>query len=301
MESGGEQGYFEVQAPSPVAMVGFSITTTRGPAFKIHYSDDGSNWGEAAAVASSTVDSSTTWDCVGQHTYWRYTLDGDWAGGPWYHNVQWEYLVAGSGTCAGDNSPQDFDYSGSTCDAHAPHYAEQHGCDVSVGVLHWDQWMESAGEQGYFQVQAPSPVAMVGFSIETSRGPAYKIQYSDDGSNWAQAAAVTSSTVDSSTTWDCVGQHTYWRYTLDGDWAGGPWYHNIQWQYVDCCSGSAPVCEGVTDNRQQFDYSGSSCDAHAPYYQTQHGCDVVVGTLHWDQWEESAGEQGYFQVQAPSP
>ena len=128
--------------------------------------------------------------------------------------------------------PTKFDYKGSTCTAHATHYKSQHGCNVKSGVLHWDSWMEKDNKKGYFEVKSPKPVAMVGFSLTVSRGPAFNILYSDDGKNFKTAAAVTKSTVNSKVTWSCVGKHTYWRYQLAGQWKGGPWYHNLQWKYI---------------------------------------------------------------------
>jgi len=231
MEKDKKKGYFEVKSPKPVAMVGFSLTVSRGPAFKILYSNDGKNFFPAAAVAKSTVNSKVTWSCVGAHTYWRYTLDGQWKGGPWYHNLQWKYLPAKPPKgCSG--SVKGFSYSGSKCTAHATHYKSQHGCNVKSGVLHWDSWMEKDKKKGYFEVKSPKPVAMVGFSLTVSRGPAFNILYSDDGKNFKTAASVAKSTVNSKVTWSCVGKHTYWRYQLAGQWKGGPWYHNLQWKYI---------------------------------------------------------------------
>merc|ERR1712187_622023 len=178
-------------------------------------------------------------------TYWRYELAGDWKGGPWYHNLQWTYLPGKPPKgCSG--SVKGFSYSGSKCTAHATHYKSTNGCNVKSGILHWDKWMEKDNKKGYFQVQAPAPVAMVGFSLTVTRGPAFKILYSNDGKNWFTAASVTKSTVNSKVSWSCVGKHTYWRYQLAGDWKGGPWYHNLQWQKLtggmsSSCSGLAKV------------------------------------------------------------
>ena len=43
---------------------------------------------------------------------------------------------------------------------------------------------KSSKGNGYFQVNAAAPIAMVGFSMTCSRGPAYAIKYSDDKTNW---------------------------------------------------------------------------------------------------------------------
>merc|ERR1712037_976244 len=214
----------------------------------------------------STVNSKVSWSCAGKHTYWRYQLDGDWKGGPWYHNLQWKYLPPTSTSCKG--SKKKFSYSGSKCTAHAHHYVSKKGCAVTSGVLHWDGWMAKDGKKGFFQVQAPKPVAMVGFSLTVTRGPAFKILYSDDGKTFTTAASVTKSTVNSKVSWSCAGKHTYWRYQLDGDWKGGPWYHNLQWKYLPPTSTS---CKG---SKKKFSYSGSKCTAHAHHYVSKKGCAV---------------------------
>ena len=75
-------------------------------------------------------------------------------------------------------------------------------------------------------------IAMVGFSLTVSRGPAFEILYSDDAQVWTKAAEVKKATVNSNVKWGCRGRHKHWRYHLTGDWKGGPWYYNLKWAYV---------------------------------------------------------------------
>lgn len=231
-QQGGQNAYWQIVTESPEIFVKFSMQVSRGPAYAIRYSDDGTTWSTAATVASATTNSEVEWSPVGAHRYWRYEITGDWSGGPWYLNLQFytaTYEVERDDALRLQvGPPVAFDYAGSVCSALAPYWTGGVNCDTSAHQLHYDQWFQQDGQNAYWQVITENPEMFVRFSMQVSRGPAFAIRYSDDGSNWETAATVDSTTQNSDVTWSPVGAHRFWRYEITGDWSGGPWYLNLQ-------------------------------------------------------------------------
>jgi len=126
-----------------------------------------------------------------------------------------------------------YDYNGATCSAHAPYWQGGSACVTSGTQLHFDQWYTQGGENGYWQVDAGTPVKFGKFTLTVTRGPAFAIKFSDDASTWTEAFKKDTWSGHSQALWGDVGSHRYWRYELTGDWQGGPWYQNLQFFTID--------------------------------------------------------------------
>ena len=152
--------------------------------------------------------------------------------------------------CAGGPiEPYNYTAANATCSVLAP-YRKANGstsCATPHGTLHWDNWFKSGGHNGYFQVKAPTPVAMVSFSMTlTGRAPAFAIKYSDDQESWVQVAGRKSNeAVHQRIGWPCAGKHVYWRFEITGDWPAVPctspgcsqgWYTELGWDREVACT-----------------------------------------------------------------
>merc|ERR1712137_795145 len=133
------------------------------------------------------------------------------------------------------------------CFCHAPRcdLSKISKCDTTSSSLHWDQWWQNDDQAGHYTTKFKTPKNLVQFTAKISRSPGFRIRYSDDGDTWEDAARGSSGK-NVNVTWDEVGAHQFWRYQLDGDWSGGPWYNNLNWyeQSVDpeCKMAPQAVC-----------------------------------------------------------
>lgn len=152
--------------------------------------------------------------------------------------------------------PVAFDYADSICSASAPVWKGGKKCSTSRKVLRWNDWFQSKGKNGYWQVVTKNPEVFIKFSLSVSRGPAFAIKYSDDGVTWSTAATVSSATHNSGVEWSpTVGGHRYWRYEITGDWASGGWYKNLQF--------FNPQSRSTKLERSHFRYANPSVGSNA--------------------------------------